>query len=131
MRDDETRRAERAEQIALFRYGLISDLVHPAAGDETRRLYERLRETIVLGRLSRGMRLPSSRALARRLGISRNTVLFAYEELEADGWLSGRVGSGTRIAGSAQTVRFADPDGLALDGLSLRNPIDVRNSTRV
>ncbi len=44
MRDDETRRAERAEQVALFRYGLISDLVHPAAGDETRRLYDRLRE---------------------------------------------------------------------------------------
>lgn len=44
MRDDDTKRAERAEQIALFRYGLISDLVHPAAGDEQRRLYERLRE---------------------------------------------------------------------------------------
>jgi putative transposase len=44
MRDDETRRAERAEQVALFRYGLISDLVHPAAGDEQRLLYERLRE---------------------------------------------------------------------------------------
>jgi len=42
MRDDETRRAERAEQIALFRYGLISDLVHP--GDDARRLYERLRD---------------------------------------------------------------------------------------
>jgi putative transposase len=42
MRDDETRRAERVEQIALFRYGLISDLVHP--GDDTRRLYERLRD---------------------------------------------------------------------------------------
>jgi transposase InsO family protein len=41
MRDDDTRRAE---QIALFRYGLISDLVHPAAGDEGRRLYERLRD---------------------------------------------------------------------------------------
>src|SRR5215471_13894165 len=44
MRDDDTRRAERAEQIALFRYGLISDLVHPAAGEEQRRLYERLRD---------------------------------------------------------------------------------------
>jgi len=42
MQDDETRRAERAEQIALFRYGLISDLVHP--GDDARRLYERLRD---------------------------------------------------------------------------------------
>ncbi|HXW58297.1 MAG TPA: DDE-type integrase/transposase/recombinase [Solirubrobacteraceae bacterium] len=44
MKDDDTTRAERAEQIALFRYGLISDLVHPAAGDDERRLYERLRE---------------------------------------------------------------------------------------
>jgi transposase InsO family protein len=44
MKEDETRRAERAEQVALFRYGLISDLVHPAVGDEGRRLYERLRE---------------------------------------------------------------------------------------
>jgi len=44
MKDDETRRGERAEQVALFRYGLISDLIHPAAGDERRRLYERLRE---------------------------------------------------------------------------------------
>jgi putative transposase len=42
MRDDETRRAERVEQIALFRYGLISDLVHP--DDDTRCLYERLRD---------------------------------------------------------------------------------------
>jgi hypothetical protein len=33
MKDDETRRGERAEQVALFRYGLISDLIHPAAGD--------------------------------------------------------------------------------------------------
>jgi putative transposase len=44
MKDDETRRGERAEQVALFRYGLISDLIHPAAGDERRRLYERLCE---------------------------------------------------------------------------------------
>jgi putative transposase len=44
MKDDDTRRAERAEQIALFRYGLISDLVHPGAGDEERRLYDRLRD---------------------------------------------------------------------------------------
>ncbi len=43
MRDDETRRAERAEQVALFRYGLISDLLHPEQ-DEARPLYERLRD---------------------------------------------------------------------------------------
>jgi GntR family transcriptional regulator/MocR family aminotransferase len=82
-------------------------------------LYEGLRETIVLGRLPRGMRLPPSRALARRLGISRNTVLFAYEELAADQWLSGRTGSGTCVARSSQAVRLIDPDGLTLDCLGL------------
>jgi len=84
-----------------------------------RQLYEGLRETIVLGRLPLGMRLPSLRALAWRLGISRNTVLFAYEELAADGWLSRKTGSGTRVAWRAQAVRFADPDGLSIDGLGL------------
>jgi GntR family transcriptional regulator/MocR family aminotransferase len=85
-----------------------------------RQLYQRLREIIVLGRLPRGMRLPPSRALARRLGISRNTVLFAYEELAADGLLSGRTGSGTSVAWGAEAVRFADPDGLSLEGFGLR-----------
>ncbi len=56
MRDDESKRAERAEQIALFRYGLISDLVHPAAGDEQRRLYERLRD-----KAARSYCIPGSR----------------------------------------------------------------------
>lgn len=42
MKDHETQRAERAEQVALFRYGLISDLLHPQP-DDARRLYERLR----------------------------------------------------------------------------------------
>ena len=56
MRDDESKRAERAEQIALFRYGLISDLVHPAAGDEQRRRYERLRD-----KAARSYCIPGSR----------------------------------------------------------------------
>lgn len=44
MKDDTDRRAQRAEEIGLFRYGLISDLVRPAGGEANRRLYERLRE---------------------------------------------------------------------------------------
>jgi putative transposase len=44
MRDDETTRAERAEQIALFRYGLISDLLHAESGEQERPLYVRLRD---------------------------------------------------------------------------------------
>lgn len=75
---------------------------------------------IILGRLPPGLRLPSSRILARQLGISRNSVLFAYEELAADGWLNGLTGSGTQIASQPVAVRFTDPDGLTLHGLGVR-----------
>jgi GntR family transcriptional regulator/MocR family aminotransferase len=84
------------------------------------RLYEQLRDMIVRGRLQPGLRLPSSRTLARQLGVSRNTVMFAYEELEADGWLNGMTGSGTQIASRPAVVRFTDPDGLTLNGLGVR-----------
>ena len=76
-------------------------------------VYRALREAILRGRLPAGFRLPGSRALARKLGVSRNTVLFAYEELIADGLLAGRIGSGTRIEASG-SIQLVDPDGQAL-----------------
>jgi GntR family transcriptional regulator/MocR family aminotransferase len=78
-----------------------------------RQVYEALRHAIVRGRLPAGFRLPASRALARKLGVSRNTVLFAYEELIAGGLITGRIGSGTRIA-STGSAEFVDPDGQQL-----------------
>ncbi len=50
------------------------------------------------GRLAPGTRLPSSRTLAADLGIARNTVADAYADLVAEGWLTARQGSGTRVA---------------------------------
>lgn len=77
--------------------GTIS--LDPQAGPPLyRQLYETLREAILDGRLGAGARLPSSRALAADLAIGRNTVLAAYEQLAAEGYLEGRIGSGTRIA---------------------------------
>jgi len=49
------------------------------------------------GAMPRGARLPSTRLLARILGVSRNTASAAYDELAADGLIRGRHGSGTRI----------------------------------
>jgi GntR family transcriptional regulator/MocR family aminotransferase len=63
-----------------------------------RQLYESLRGAALSGRLAAGARLPATRALAADLGVSRNTVLNAYEQLLAEGYLVGRVGSGTFVA---------------------------------
>ncbi|MFC7266875.1 PLP-dependent aminotransferase family protein [Streptomyces lutosisoli] len=61
-------------------------------------LTDALREAVRSGRLAPGTRLPSSRSLAADLGIARNTVADAYADLVAEGWLTARQGSGTRVA---------------------------------
>ncbi|GAA2613325.1 MULTISPECIES: MocR-like pyridoxine biosynthesis transcription factor PdxR [Streptomyces] len=70
-------------------------------------LTEALREAARSGRLAAGTRLPSSRTLAADLGIARNTVAEAYAELVAEGWLTARQGSGTRVAERARPRRAA------------------------
>ncbi|MFJ8850199.1 PLP-dependent aminotransferase family protein [Streptomyces sp. NPDC102437] len=68
-------------------------------------LMDALREAVRTGRLTPGTRLPSSRSLAADLGIARNTVADAYAELVAEGWLTARQGSGTRVAQRAEPRR--------------------------
>jgi DNA-binding GntR family transcriptional regulator len=60
-------------------------------------LVRQLRVAIESGRMKRGARLPSSRSLARTLGVSRNTVLTAYDELAARGLVRSRRGSGIYV----------------------------------
>lgn len=62
-----------------------------------RQLYSQLRRSILEGRLAAGARLPSTRILARALGVSRNTVLNAYDWLAADALIAARKGSGTYV----------------------------------
>ncbi|MGW3142815.1 MocR-like pyridoxine biosynthesis transcription factor PdxR, partial [Streptomyces sp. NPDC001139] len=72
--------------------------LEPAGPGVRRGLTDALREAVRTGRLAPGTRLPSSRALAADLGIARNTVAEAYTDLVAEGWLTARQGSGTRVA---------------------------------
>src|SRR5919202_3330311 len=65
-----------------------------------RQLYERMRDGILSGVLSAGARLPSTRTLAAKLGVSRATVVTAFGQLLAEGYLEGKIGSGTYVAGS-------------------------------
>jgi GntR family transcriptional regulator/MocR family aminotransferase len=68
------------------------------AGPLYRQIYAGYRAAILEGRLRPGERVPSSRALARELGISRLPVLNAFEQLLHEGYLEGRGGSGTYVA---------------------------------
>ena len=64
----------------------------------SRQLYKALRLRVLDGRLSSGSRLPASRDLAVALGISRNSVVRAYDQLYAEGFIEGRIGNGTYVA---------------------------------
>lgn len=57
-----------------------------------------LKQAILARRFAAGMRLPATRELAVLLGLSRNTVLGAYEQLEAEGFIEARTGSGSYVA---------------------------------
>ncbi|MFE1174660.1 PLP-dependent aminotransferase family protein [Streptomyces sp. NPDC058773] len=83
---------------------LGADLHLELTGPGSRRaaLIRALRDSIRSGRLAPGTRLPPYRSLAADLGLARNSVADAYAELVAEGWLSARQGSGTRVAHRAQ-----------------------------
>ncbi|HEY5780998.1 MAG TPA: PLP-dependent aminotransferase family protein [Lysobacter sp.] len=64
-----------------------------------------LKTAVFAGRVHQGSRLPATRQLARELGVSRNTVLAAYEQLRAEGFVDGRVGSGSYVTPPLQALR--------------------------
>ncbi|MGH6641722.1 MAG: PLP-dependent aminotransferase family protein [Bradyrhizobium sp.] len=63
-----------------------------------RQLYRQLRSAILSRRLRPGTKLPSTRELAAQLGVSRSAAVAAYEQLLAEGYTSGRHGSGTYVS---------------------------------
>jgi GntR family transcriptional regulator/MocR family aminotransferase len=73
-----------------------------------RQLYDELRAAILAGRLAPAARLPASRVLAGDLAVSRNTVAGAFDQLLAEGYVEGKVGSGTYVAGTLpeELLRF-------------------------
>jgi GntR family transcriptional regulator/MocR family aminotransferase len=86
--------------------GRGSDLHIAPAGGRGRRaaLESALRDGIRTGRLRPGEVMPSSRALAAQLGVARGTVVEAYSQLQAEGYLRARRGSGTEVASEAVTA---------------------------
>ena len=83
------------------------------SGPLYRRIYHALKSEIGAGRLRPHTRLPSTRALPADLSVSRNTVMLAYEQLIAEGYLLSRHRSTTVVAGDtlprAATARVEPP----------------------
>jgi GntR family transcriptional regulator/MocR family aminotransferase len=78
---------------------LAIDLPPKGSREVIASLTRQLKAAILDGRLKAGLRLPASRALARSHGISRNTVVSAYDLLLNEGYLTARPGAGTFVAG--------------------------------
>src|ERR1700728_4825881 len=77
------------------------NLLLPARETKTpacRWLYTALRAEVLAGRLRPGSRVPATRDLARQYGLSRGTVVNAFEELKSEGYLHGSRGSGTYVS---------------------------------
>lgn len=77
------------------------DMALPPRGTQTSAyqwLYASLRDEILEGRLRSGARLPATRDLARQYGLSRGTIVSAFELLKSEGYLRGATGSGTYVS---------------------------------
>src|SRR5215813_4982343 len=69
-------------------------------------LYRQIRQAIISGSLTAGVRLPSTRELVGQLGLARNTIVYAFDRLVSEGYLEGRRGSGIYVA---ELPRLAAP----------------------
>jgi GntR family transcriptional regulator/MocR family aminotransferase len=99
-------------------------LDHTSSSPLYHQLYESLQRAILSKQLLGGTKLPSTRLLASELGISRNTVLNAFEQLMAEGYLETRHGSGTYVA-------QVSPDDLLVTTDLLQAPAPIRERVQV
>ncbi len=91
-----------------------------------RQLYHRIKTAILKGYLKTNTRLPSSRDMAKQLGLSRNTITAAFDQLIAEGYLISKQGSGTFVA------NISPDDALFLQNFkpaitNKQNPLNLSN----
>ena len=86
-----------AKHTAFINLGIVA-LDPDAPVPLYQQLYERLRDGILAGQLAAGMRLPPTRVFAGELGVSRNTVVNAFDQLTAEGYIESKVGAGSYVA---------------------------------
>lgn len=104
-------RLEWSQSPAAAHRSHVMHLQLDGSGPLHSQLTRALKGAVFGGRIGCGTRLPPTRLLARELGVSRNTVLAAYEQLRAEGFVDARVGSGSYVAPSLQLVQPAPAAG--------------------
>jgi GntR family transcriptional regulator/MocR family aminotransferase len=111
--------------------GIMLD--HDAPVPLYRQVYEAFRAAILRRQLSPGARLPSTRTLARDLGISRYTVVEAFLQLLAEGYLEGKAGSGTYVTRTVpeELLRTPRPRGAAPPLPQERRPLSQRSAVQM
>jgi GntR family transcriptional regulator / MocR family aminotransferase len=91
--------SKHAEAVRPLLLGdLLLDLDRDSPIPLYRQFYDGIQSGILTGRLKPGSRLPSTRQMAAELGVSRNTVMEAFTQLVAEGYLESTTGSGTRVS---------------------------------
>ncbi len=85
-------------------------------------VYDYLRAAILAGRLEKGTKIPSSRGLAAELGISRNTILNAYDQLMAEGYIESVEGKGTFVTQVLPEQHLSTPRRAAIRGKQAEPP---------
>lgn len=83
----------------------INSLLNETSAPLFQQVYGRFRDRIIAGEIAPGDRLPASRALAERLGVSRATVVAAYDQLSAEGFVEGKQGSGLYVCAIGEVER--------------------------
>jgi GntR family transcriptional regulator / MocR family aminotransferase len=97
-------------------------LDHDSARPISTQLYVRLRDLMLSGSIRAGTRLPASRTLARDLGVSRTTVIDAFDRLIAEGLVEARIGSGTFVSEVLNSERPIQPPADGPGGPRRRKP---------
>ena len=96
-----------------------------------RQVYEYIRKLILHGELKAGDKLPATRECASQLGISRNVVIEAFEQLLAEGYIVGHQGSGTFVAEGAFLEQIQEEQTIILEileeGKKEKDVIDFRS----
>jgi GntR family transcriptional regulator/MocR family aminotransferase len=85
-------------------------------------LYESLRSEILEGRLRPGARLPSTRDLSAQYRLSRGTIVFAFEQLQSEGYTEGSIGSGTYVSSTLPDELLRVAVKAETDAQALRRP---------